>query len=369
MLPITQDFLTKNRNRPALRNATDYAIRSLRGVITHWTANASPGADAKRHQIYFNNVTNRFASAHYVVDDHSIVQCIPDNEVAFHVGDNPDANRPDGLRLRSGANLTANYYVIGFEMCVNSDGDWDKTYKNSAELAAHLLHKYQFSLTDLYRHLDITGKACPQMMLTDAPWAAFKREVGRYLAALPDARLAQGRVTASELNVRGGPGTTFSVLTKLAQNQLVDIFEEQNGWLRIGVGRWVSKSFVQTVFQTWLGRIESRTGANVRTGPGTTFPVADAYANGGLLDIIGQTGEWLQIGTNRWAHQSLVLPVAVRYGTVTGTNELNVRVGPDTASRVARAIPQGARVRILDEQDGWYRLGVSEWVFGKFVAV
>lgn len=369
MLPIVQDFLSKERNRPALRNAAEYSIRALRGVIVHWTANTSPKADAKAHRTYFNNVTNRFASAHYVVDDKTIIQCIPDNEVGFHVGDNPTANRPDGLRLRGGSALTANYFVIGFEMCVNSDGDWNKTYKNSVELAAHLLRKYQFTTTDLYRHLDITGKACPQMMLQDTPWNAFKRDVDRAMADDPQIRIAQGRVTASELNVRSGPGTAFAVLGKLSQNQLTDVLEEQNGWLRVATGRWVSKSHVQTVFQTWLGRIDDRTGANVRTGAGTTFPVVDALANGVLVSVIGQNGDWLEIGANRWLNQRLVKTVAVRYGTVGGTTDLNVRIGPGTDSRIARSIPSGTKVRILDEQDGWFRLGVSEWVFGKFVVV
>lgn len=369
MIPIVQHFLDKERNRPALRNTSEYSIRAIRGIITHWTANTSPKADAKAHRTYFNNVTNRFASAHYVIDDHTIIQCIPDNEVAFHVGDNPTANRPDGLRLRGGSTLTANYFVIGFEMCVNSDGDWNKTYRNSVDLAAHLLHKYQFSTTDLYRHLDITGKACPQMMLQDAPWNAFKQDVGRALAAIPAARTAQGQVTAPELNVRSGPGTSFPVLEKLKQLQAVDVFEEQNGWLRIGAGRWVSKNFIKIVFQTWLGRVDERTGANIRTGAGSTFPVVDALANTALIDIIGQSGEWLQVGSNRWLHQKLVKPAAVRYGTVIGTSDLNVRIGPGTDNKIARTIPAGARVRVLDEQDGWYRLGVSEWVFGKFVEI
>jgi len=84
MIPITQKFLT-NHNRPARRNASFYSIRTLKGIIAHWTANPHKGANAIANRNYFNTATRR-ASAHYIVDDHSIIQCMPDHEVAFHVG-------------------------------------------------------------------------------------------------------------------------------------------------------------------------------------------------------------------------------------------------------------------------------------------
>jgi N-acetylmuramoyl-L-alanine amidase len=368
-MQIIQDFLTKDRNRPALRDPEGYAIRAIRGIIAHWTANTNRGADARAHQRYFNNVTNRFASAHYVVDDKVTIQCLPDNEVGFHVGDNSDNNRPDGIRLRGNSGLTANYFVIGFEMCVNSDGDWNTTYRNSVELAAQLLRKYQFTVSDLYRHHDITGKDCPKMMIEDAPWQAFKRAVEQAMLNDPAPPFAQGSVTSPELNVRAGGGPGFPVLERLRQGTLVHLFEEINGWYRIGTGKWVSKNFIQIVHQTWLGRINSRTGANVRSGAGSNFPVMDSLPNTALVHIIGVKDDWMMVGSGRWVHKNLIERVNVRFGTVTGTEDLNIRVGPGTDFRITRRIPKGARVRILDEQDGWYRLSVSEWVFGKFIGL
>lgn len=366
---LQQDFLTKDRNRPALRDAAGYSIRSIRGIIAHWTANTTKGADARAHQRYFNNVTNRFASAHYVVDDKVVIQCLPDNEVAFHVGDRPDNNLPDGVRLRGNSGLTANYFVIGFEMCVNEDGDWNKTYRNSVELAAHLLRKYQFTITDLYRHHDITGKDCPKMMLEDAPWQAFKRAVEAEMSDDPRPPFAQGRVTSSELNVRSGAGVQFAPIDRLKFGAVLYVTEEQNGWYRIGLNRWVSKNFVEITYNTWLGRIDSRTGANVRSGPGANFPVMDALANDALTDISAQNGDWMRIAEDRWIHKNLIKPVTVRRGLVTGTEDLNVRTGPGTDFRIVRRVPRQQSLRILNEQDGWYQLGVSEWVFGKFVKI
>ena len=94
---------------------------------------------------YFNT-TPRKASAHYIVDDHSIVQCMPDNEVAYHVG--AKKYKPIGDQIREGK-LSPNFFLVGFEMCVNMDGDWDKTYQHSVELAQYLLNKYSFTINEI----------------------------------------------------------------------------------------------------------------------------------------------------------------------------------------------------------------------------
>lgn len=165
MLPITRNYLTSRRTRPALRNRKWYTLRRLKGVVIHWTANESVGADALANRNYFNT-TDRYASAHYLVDDGSIVQVLPDHEVGYHVGGR--YYKPIGESIREDG-LTPNYFLIGIEMCVNKDGNWNKTYQNSVELAAHLLNKYNFTVNDLYRHYDITGKLCPMMMIDEAP--------------------------------------------------------------------------------------------------------------------------------------------------------------------------------------------------------
>lgn len=78
MIQITQMLLT-NHNRPKIK------LKKLKGIVIHWTANTGKGANAVANRNYFNT-TKTAASAHYIVDDHSIVQCIPDGEVAWHVG-------------------------------------------------------------------------------------------------------------------------------------------------------------------------------------------------------------------------------------------------------------------------------------------
>lgn len=157
---IRQVLLDNPKNRPALRSQGNYKITDLKGVVIHWTANVDTGADAMANRNYFNSGV-RFASAHYVVDSTEVVQCIPDDEVAWHVGDTP---RFKDLPVRDSIKYP-NHQLLGIEMCVNVDGDWLTTYYRTVELVKYLLVKHDLNVNHVYRHFDVTGKNCPMMFL------------------------------------------------------------------------------------------------------------------------------------------------------------------------------------------------------------
>ena len=368
MLAIQSNLLTKNHNRPALRDRNHYTLREMRGVIAHWTANTDKGANALANRNYFNNHTDRYASAHYVVDDHNIIQCIPDNEMAYHVGAN--VYKADGKRIIADTpSLTPNYYVIGFEMCVNADGDWNKTYQNSVDLAAHLLRKHGFTINDLYRHYDITGKDCPKMLLTATTWAKFKSDVATAMSDVSKPQIAQGKTTPKDLNVRTGPGTNFTALAKLPQNSIVDIFEKKDGWLRIAPDRWVSEAYVNTIFTTRWVLIISKTDGTVYKGAAANTQVVDALPKGIWTPVIGEKGDWYQLGTDRWIKKEVTQILGVQTGKVSGTPDLNVRLGPGTDYDVSHKLSLGDQVQLFGEQDNWYRIAHREWVSNKYIKV
>lgn len=49
-----------------------------------------------------------------------------------------------------------------------------------------------------------------------------------------------GTVTSPGLNVRKGPSVNFPIVRALNNGDVVDVYEESNGWLNIGNGQWVS---------------------------------------------------------------------------------------------------------------------------------
>jgi N-acetylmuramoyl-L-alanine amidase CwlA len=156
-------------------------LTSLKGIIVHWTANTRAGAGADAHLNYFKN-NWKIGCTHYVVDDKEIIYLIPDDEVAYHVG---DRERKSNLPIRKSILSKGggpNDFLIGIEMCVNSDNDWAKTLQNVKELLHHLFEKHNLTIDNVHRHFDISGKDCPFMYQPqlvnekhyDWSWITFK---------------------------------------------------------------------------------------------------------------------------------------------------------------------------------------------------
>lgn len=155
-----------------------------KAVVIHWTANINPGADAIANRNYFENHPEKKVSAHYIVDDHQVIRCIEEGEVAYHVG--AKIYKQEALQRLSSY---PNNCTIGIEMCVNRDGDFQQTYKNTIDLVAGILHYFNWNTDRLWRHYDVTGKDCPRFFVDDGAaifygfgsaqggWQRFKADV------------------------------------------------------------------------------------------------------------------------------------------------------------------------------------------------
>lgn len=162
---IQQKLLKKNKySRPGK------ALRKVRGVVVHYTAN--PGTDAVANRNYFNNLEKInqdrkkkiYASSHFVIGlEGQIVQCIPLDEIAYASNDR-------------------NSDTISIECChPDKSGEFNKaTMAALKELVSYLCIKYHLSEEDIIRHYDVTGKLCPLYFVEhEDKWNAFKEEIGR----------------------------------------------------------------------------------------------------------------------------------------------------------------------------------------------
>lgn len=92
------------------------------GVIIHETA--TPGAIAEDECRYFSS-GYRGASAHYFIDDKTILRVIPENEVAWHAG--PTANRQ----------------YLSIELChFKEPARFEEVWKRGVWLAADMCRRY-----------------------------------------------------------------------------------------------------------------------------------------------------------------------------------------------------------------------------------
>ena len=294
MIPITEKLL----NNSLTRSLTP--LKKLRAIIIHSTANTDKGANAIAHWNFFNTTTETKTSAHYFVDDKTIVRCIPDNERANHVGAlsyQPNMHSTFGIP----ANDSPNYYTIGIEMCVNSDGDFVKTRQNTIELTRYLLEKYGLTINNVFRHYDITGKPCPEMMLINAVWNQFLKDVGINIESAKECL----KVNIETLNVRAGAGTNFPIQRKLHFGDTVEKTGQNGVWYQIAANEWIHSSYV--VVEKAITLKINVSELNVRTGAGTTFPIKRQLHLGEIVTKIGQSNEWYQIAEDEWIHSDYVI--------------------------------------------------------------
>ncbi|MBM0064793.1 N-acetylmuramoyl-L-alanine amidase [Alkalicoccobacillus gibsonii] len=151
-MQIKQDLLpTSASNRPGNKITPTY-------ITVHETANTRNGANAETHARYIKgaDARNRQVSWHYTTDDKEIIQHLPDNERGWHAG-------------------SGNGSSIGIELCVNSDGDFQKTKRHAANLIQRLMKKHNIPLSRVVTHKHWTGKNCPARLLNE--WDSFKQLV------------------------------------------------------------------------------------------------------------------------------------------------------------------------------------------------
>jgi len=145
-----------------------YDTNTVEYIVIHDTGNPKAEADAMAHYRFFSS-GDMESSAHYFVDDRQVVQIIDDSEGSWH----------SGVKYKTPATPISNHNSIGIEMCINSDGDYDKAMRNTIDLAAYLLWKYDLDMDHLVRHYDANGKICPLTMSYNnwAKWEEFKAAV------------------------------------------------------------------------------------------------------------------------------------------------------------------------------------------------
>ena len=142
-------------NRPGGSNPCKY-------ITIHETGNAAKGADAAAHGAYLDSAAGEDAlvSWHYTVDDHAIVQHLPDYETAYHAGDGKDG--------------PGNTTSIGIEICVNAGGDFEAAKANAAALVRLLMEEHGIPLDNVVQHNRWNGKDCPKTIrATAGAWEAF----------------------------------------------------------------------------------------------------------------------------------------------------------------------------------------------------
>lgn len=249
-------------------NTTAKLNRGTDFIVIHYSASVtSKSGTARSTAAYFAKPAAK-ASADFIVDDVETVQYNPDirNRYCWHVG---------GGRYRTkGGSLygtATNANCIGIEVCSTNnigkvtnanDKHWsftDAVLERTEELVRYLMATYNIDAAHVIRHYDVTGKPCPGIVGwnadsgSEAQWKAFKARLGgpykvdQTVAVTTAPANETGyivKITASALNVRSGPGTNYPIVTAVKKGEAYTIVEEKNGWGRLKSGAgWISLSY------------------------------------------------------------------------------------------------------------------------------
>lgn len=201
-----------------------------------------------------------------------------------------------------------------------------------------------------------------------------------------DVSAAAVMTTTANLNLRTGPGTSYSVILVIPNGATVNTTgATQNGFSRLtynGTTGWSASQYLTgssgsttaTVFDGAL---------NLRSGPGTDYPVVTVMPDGATVTITGSltngyypvrygnlTGyafaDFLRIGSNP-------TPTPTTQTATVIDGALNLRSGPGTTYSVVTVMPDGATVIITGaQQNGFYPIrygNLTGYAFAEFLQI
>jgi N-acetylmuramoyl-L-alanine amidase len=135
----------------------------VKAVVIHYVGN--PGTSAEFNRRYWDNITDNYGSAHYVIDAQEVIRCVPENEVAYHAGPHAKAT-PWATSFFGGEQ--ANTHSIGIELChPDATGRFTQIVQAKARLlSADLCIRYDLDpMTNIITHNMVTGKDCPRFLV------------------------------------------------------------------------------------------------------------------------------------------------------------------------------------------------------------
>ena len=156
-------------NTDYLSNKNSYEGQTPRYIVIHNTDNDNPGADARAHAKAQHNGNFDGMSAHVYVDDKEAYQALPFSRGAWHVGVDY------GGKLFGTVN---NRNSVGIEMCVQKGYDYEKAFRNTAEVCRQIMKELSIPVERVVQHYDVCAKDCPSAIRARGDWERFKNMIG-----------------------------------------------------------------------------------------------------------------------------------------------------------------------------------------------
>lgn len=207
----------------------------------------------------------------------------------------------------------------------------------------------------------------------------------------------QVTVNKNVLRVRTQPNTSSAIMGRVYEGEVLQVIEEDNGWLKInhnGKVGYVSSQFVKDSGSNGSDNIQVASGdykvnvssLRVRTGPSTSHTILGSMYKGQVVPVTGEVQNWFKInykgqdayiskdyisksGSNANEQQNNVTVQADGIYIVDATS-LRVRTGPATYHSVIGGVLNGRTLQVTGVENGWLKInhnGRTGYVSSEYV--
>ena len=192
---------------------------------------------------------------------------------------------------------------------------------------------------------------------------------------------AKGVITASILNIRSGPSTSYSILGQFKKGNEVSITKQNytSRWHQIlynGSIAYVHASYVKigadADAEDAVYAAVNASALNFREGPSTSYKVIDTLKRGNIVQILEQGESWYKVkygGRTGYMYAKYLRVSSAEYGKVTA-GILNVRKGPSTSYAVLGKLSRGDTVMITGKSGNWYKIAYKSgtaYVYASYI--
>ena len=180
-----------------------------------------------------------------------------------------------------------------------------------------------------------------------------------------NAQSNQGIVTATSLNVRSGPATSYTTKFIVNKGDNVTVEDSADGWYKIttkdGKNGWASSKYIQTSQNTTTTKVVSVSSLNMRSGPSTSYNIIEVLTKDTQVEVISVEDGWAKIKynsktgyvSNQYLSDKKVETIQINYVNAT---TLNVRSGPSTTYSIIDTLKQNAKVEVISIENNWAKI-------------
>lgn len=147
------------------------------------------------------------------------------------------------------------------------------------------------------------------------------------------------RYTTADLNMRTGPGTSYAVILVMPKGAQVSVLDASGSWFRISYGGKTGYASSSYLSQTPVGAEIRYTTAdlNLRTGPGTSYSIIISMPKGSMVTILDTKYAWPRVryGTREGYASPSYLSTTLPSTSPTGASAVALSKG-NAASSVKR---------------------------------